>query len=64
MIHSVIAPKLVMAASGGPTPTPTPTPTKCLKQKCDLAGNGSECDPGCFCLPYSIQLGEVIGMCI
>jgi hypothetical protein len=27
MIQSVIAPKLAMAASGGPTPTPTPPPT-------------------------------------
>jgi hypothetical protein len=62
MIQSVIAPKLAMAASGGPTPTPTPT--KCLEQKCDPKGNGSECDPGCSCWPYSIELSGVIGRCI
>jgi hypothetical protein len=50
MIQSVIAPKLAMAASGGPTPTPTPTP--CNTITCSCEGKGSRsitcCPPSLF----------------
>jgi hypothetical protein len=61
MIHSVIAPKLAMAASGGPTPTPTPPPTptptpyNCVSPRCAdnsqkslNCGPGQACNSGCY----------------